>query len=255
MGVKGRIHSVETFGTVDGPGVRYVVFLQGCALRCKYCHNPDTWQREAGTETNSLDIVNDMVTYSSFIRSGGITVSGGEPLLQPEFTKDIIERAKKAGFHTALDTAGSVDLEISRAVIDVADLVMLDIKNIDDKQSWSLTGRGNGQTLATLDYCEKIGKPVWVRHVLLPKWTLQEEKLNRMATYLAPFSCIEQVELLPFHKMGEYKWKELGYSYSLATTPEPSHKDLRKACNIFEEHGLRVLIQSQGDGSSSQKIS
>ncbi len=255
MAVTGRIHSVETFGTVDGPGVRYVVFLQGCALRCKYCHNPDTWQRDGGTETNSEDVVKDMIAYTSFIRSGGITVSGGEPLLQPAFTKDIIERAKAAGFHTAIDTAGSVALEYSQAVIDAVDLVLLDVKNIDDQQSWRLTGRGNEQTLATLDYCEKIGKPVWVRHVLLPGWTLQEEQLNRLATYLAPFSCIEQVELLPFHKMGEYKWKELGYNYSLATTPEPSSKDVRMAREIFEGQGLKVLTQGYEDTATSKKIS
>ncbi|PKL19826.1 MAG: pyruvate formate lyase-activating protein, partial [Spirochaetae bacterium HGW-Spirochaetae-4] len=113
MGIKGRIHSVETFGTVDGPGVRYVVFLQGCALRCKYCHNPDTWNSACGSETDSEEVVRDMLSYKSFIRSGGITVSGGEPLLQGEFTKDIIERAKQAGLHTALDTAGSVSLDRS----------------------------------------------------------------------------------------------------------------------------------------------
>lgn len=255
MAITGRIHSVETFGTVDGPGVRYIVFLQGCALRCKYCHNPDTWQRGGGTETNSEDLVKDIITYRSFIRSGGVTVSGGEPLLQPAFAQDIIERSKAAGFHTAIDTAGSVSLEISQAVIDAADLVLLDIKNIDDQQSWRLTGRGNGQTLATLDYCEEIGKPVWVRHVLLPGWTLQEEQLTRLATYLAPFNCIEQVELLPFHKMGEYKWKELGYSYSLTTISEPSRKDVKATRAIFEAQGLKVLIQGEEDTSASQKIS
>ncbi|HCG63961.1 MAG: pyruvate formate-lyase-activating protein [Sphaerochaetaceae bacterium] len=254
MGIKGRIHSVETFGTVDGPGVRYVVFLQGCALRCKYCHNPDTWNSACGSETDSEEVVRDMLSYKSFIRSGGITVSGGEPLLQGEFTKDIIERAKQAGLHTALDTAGSVSLDRSRAVLDAVDLVLLDIKSIDDKQCWSLTGRGNAQTLATLDYLESIGKPVWLRHVLLPGWTLERQQLNTLADHLAQYRCIEQVELLPFHKMGEFKWKELGYQYALLGTPEPTDDAVSMAREIMEARGLQVLLRNHDIETKSKKI-
>ncbi len=253
MGIKGRIHSIETFGTVDGPGVRYIVFLQGCALRCKYCHNPDSWQASCGEEADSEEIVRDALAYKPFIRSGGMTISGGEPLLQPAFTRDIIERASKAGLHTALDTAGSVPLERSKGVLDAVDMVLLDIKSIDDQMSWSLTGRGNDQTLATLEYLEQTGKRVWLRHVLVPGWTLQEKQLDRLASYVAPYRCIEQVELLAFHKMGEYKWREMGLHYSLLGTPEPSGESLKAAREIFERYGLSVLLRAE-DSVDSKKI-
>jgi pyruvate formate lyase activating enzyme len=182
-----------------------------------------------------------------------VTISGGEPLLQPEFTKDIIDRARAAGLHTALDTAGSVPLDRSRRVLDAVDMVLLDIKSIDDQMCWSLTGRGNKETLSTLDYLEQIGKRVWLRHVLVPGWTLQHEHLSRLATHLAPYHCIEQVELLPFHKMGEFKWKELGLHYSLLKTPEPSVESLREAQEIFEKHGLNVLLRAE-DSADTKKI-
>jgi pyruvate formate lyase activating enzyme len=254
MGVTGRIHSIETFGTVDGPGIRHVVFLQGCALRCKFCHNPDTWNTGCGSEADSEDVVRQMLSYKSFIRGGGITISGGEPLLQPAFTRDICERAKAEGIHTAIDTAGSVPLEQSREVLECADLVLLDIKSIDDKQSWRLTGRGNTETLATLDYLGHIGKPVWIRHVLLPGWTLEESLLGRLADHIAPYRCIEQVELLPFHKMGEFKWKELGYQYTLLGTREPSDDEVAMASRIMRDHGLPLLVRTHDVGPSEKKI-
>lgn len=254
MGIKGRIHSIETFGTVDGPGVRYIMFLQGCALRCKFCHNPDTWSIGCGKDADSAELVADMLSYRSFIRSGGLTVSGGEPLFQPDFTRDILLRAREAGIHTALDTAGSVPLHSSRAVLESADLVLLDIKSIDDGQCWSLTGRGNADTLATLDYLEQIGKPVWIRHVLLPGWTLDEQRLERLASHIESYQCIEQVELLPFHKMGEYKWKELGYQYTLLGTPEPNAQAVEMAQQVMLGHGLPVLVRNHDFDTSSKKI-
>ncbi len=254
MGITGRIHSLETFGTVDGPGVRYVIFLQGCALRCKYCHNPDSWSVTCGRTMDSEDLVDDMLSYSSFIQSGGVTISGGEPLLQPKFTKDIIERAKAAGLHTALDTAGSVPLNHSRDVLNSVDLVLLDIKSIDNHMCWSLTGRGNIETLATLDYLEKIHKPVWIRHVLVPDWTCNTDQLVRLADYLAPYTCVEQIELLPFHKMGEYKWRELGLHYSLLGTPPPTQEAIDTACAIIESRGLSVSLHRDKSGVSKKKI-
>ena len=253
MGVRGRIHSVETFGTVDGPGIRYVVFLQGCALRCKFCHNPDTWASGCGNEVDSSEVVRQMLSYRSFIRSGGITISGGEPLLQAAFAKDILAQARSTGIHGAIDTAGSVPLEQSRDVLESADLVLLDIKSIDEKQSWRLTGRGNRDTLETLDYLEQIGKPVWIRHVLLPGWTLDEKLLERLAYHIAPYRCIEQVELLPFHKMGEFKWRELGYHYTLLGTPEPTESEVAMARSIMLEHSLPVLVRSH-DFDTTKKI-
>jgi len=271
MGVKGRIHSIETFGTLDGPGIRYVLFLQGCALRCLYCHNPDTWavcSNEGGTaapektecaeegrpvcgggnicagkESDSEDILKDILTYRNFIRSGGVTLSGGEPLLQPEFALDIISRCKANGLHTALDTAGSVPLCVSRPVLDAADLILLDIKALEDDMCVELTGRSNVNTLTTLNYCEKIKKPVWLRHVLVPGYTLDRRLLEDLAAYLSNFSCIQQVELLPFHKMGEYKWQELKLNYLLGGTPEPTVKELREAKKIFEDKGIPCLMK------------
>lgn len=254
MGIKGRMHSVETWGTVDGPGVRYVLFLQGCALRCKFCHNPDSWQISCGKEVDSEAVVKDMAAYKSFIRSGGVTISGGEPLLQGDFTRDIILRAKSEGLHTALDTAGSVPLDRSQAVLDAVDMVLLDIKSIDDNICWSLTGRGNADTLATLEYLESIGKRTWLRHVLVPGWTLDRQQLERLADHLATFHCVELVELLPFHKMGEYKWKEMGLQYSLLGTPEPSDEAIEMARQIMESRGLEVLLRGDGKIDRGKKI-
>lgn len=252
MGVKGRIHSIESFGTLDGPGVRYVLFLQGCALRCLYCHNPDTWEMcnaepgsnvTVGKEYDSEEIEADILTYRNFIKSGGVTLSGGEPLLQPEFALDLINRCKRNGIHTAIDTAGSVQLSISKPVLDAVDMILLDIKALDNDLCIELTGRSNAQTLATLNYCEQINKPVWLRHVLVPGYTLDEKKLEQLADYLANFSCIQTVELLPFHKMGEYKWKELGIEYKLEGTREPAKEELLMAKKIFEDKGMPSLIK------------
>ncbi|NBK25662.1 MAG: radical SAM protein, partial [Spirochaetia bacterium] len=155
---------------------------------------------------------------------------------------DIIQRCKKEGLHTAIDTSGSVPLELAKAVIDEVDLVLLDIKSLDDKQSFSLTGMGNANTLATLEYCESIGKKVWLRHVLVPGWTLDKTRLQELATYLKGFSCIDVVELLPYHSMGEYKWEQLKLEYSLKGVKEPGPKELAMAREVFEKEGLKVLM-------------
>ena len=251
MGKKGYIHSVETFGTLDGPGVRYVLFLQGCSLRCLYCHNPDTWEissgsgggsKRAGKEVDSQEVVKEILTYKNFIKKGGVTLSGGEPLLQPDFVLDLIRSLKTHGLHTAVDTAGSVALRSSAPVLDEADLVLLDIKSLDDAQCIALTGKSNANTLATLDYLERIGKPVWLRHVLVPGWTLEWKRLKELAEFLKPYQCIQKVELLPFHKMGEYKWKELNLLYQLSDTKEPLSEDLYHARKILEDAGLPVVL-------------
>lgn len=242
MSVKGSLHSIETFGTLDGPGIRYVLFLQGCALRCLYCHNPDTWKTGAGKEVDSQEVVKEILTYKNFIRKGGVTLSGGEPLLQPEFAMDVIQRCREHGIHTAVDTAGSVSLLRSAPVLDAVDLVLLDIKSLKDSQCISLTGKSNSNTLATLDYCEQIGKPVWLRHVLVPGWTLEMSQLKELAEFLKPYQCIQKIELLPFHKMGEYKWKALKLQYQLEDTKEPTEEELIQAKKLFAEAGLPVVL-------------
>jgi len=229
----GRIHSIESFGTLDGPGVRFVVFFQGCPLRCLYCHNPDTWDVAGGRAATVPDLMRQIESCRNFIRSGGVTLSGGEPLAQPEFARALLERCREAGFHTALDTAGSFPLEQSRPVIDAADLLLLDIKALDPALCRELTGRDNANELATLDYCERIGKPVWIRHVLVPGWTLERMKLEELAAFLKPYRCVKRIDLLPFHKLGCYKWKELGLGNRLRDTAEPTPETCRAAEALF----------------------
>lgn len=243
MGVLGRIHSVESFGTVDGPGIRYVLFLQGCGLRCLYCHNPDTWDPSSGKLVDSEKIVTEIVSYRNFIRSGGVTLSGGEPLLQPDFVTDILKRCQAEGIHTAVDTAGSVPLSISKPVIDAADMLLLDIKSLDDELCKHLTGQRPEHTLATLDYCESIQKRVWLRYVLVPGLTLDKALLEELADYLVDYSCIETIELLPFHKMGEFKWRELNLEYQLDNTPQPTAEELQMVKEVFDRRGLRYLLK------------
>lgn len=243
MGKTGYVHSIESFGAVDGPGVRYVLFLQGCGLRCLYCHNPDTWRPTCGKLVDSEQVAADIHSYRNFIRTGGVTISGGEPLLQPEFVTDLLERCKKNGIHTAVDTAGSVPLSVSKSVIDAADMLLLDIKSLDEELCKRLTGQGPENTLATLDYCEQTKKRVWLRHVLVPGLTLNKALLEEMADYLQAFTCIELTELLPFHKMGEFKWEELNLKYELRETTTPSKDELQMVKETFERYNLPYLLK------------
>lgn len=242
--VKGRIHSVETFGAVDGPGIRYVVFFQGCRLRCLYCHNPDSWDIEGGNKTSTKELIDDIVKYRNFIKKGGVTLSGGEPLMQPEFALALLQACKREGFHTALDTAGSVPLEFSQPVIDAADMLLLDLKTLDPRLNTELTGRESTleHAVNTLKYCEQTEKPVWIRHVIVPGYTLVTDRLEKLAHFLKQFKCIERIDLLPFHKMGEYKWQELGEYYALLDTPVPTGDEVKDAVAIFQRFGLNVHV-------------
>ena len=234
METRGRIHSFESFGTLDGPGIRFVVFFQGCPLRCQYCHNPDTWEHDGGREITVREIVDQVESCRNFLRSGGVTLSGGEPLMQPRFAHALLTACRERGFHTALDTAGSLPLQQSAPVLDAADLVLLDIKALDPAECKELTGLDNTHELATLDYCEKTGKPVWIRHVLVPGKTLSTEKLEKLSDFLRPYCCIKRVELLPYHKMGSYKWEKLGIEDLLSGTPEPSPAEVEAARKVFD---------------------
>lgn len=230
----GRIHSFESFGTLDGPGIRFVVFLQGCPLRCLYCHNPDTWDASLGRVVSVSELVRKVESCRSFIRSGGVTLSGGEPLLQPEFSLALLKEFRRRGFHTALDTAGSLPLEVSRPVVDEVDMLLLDVKALDPELCRRLTGRDNRNELATLAYCEKTGKEVWIRHVLTPGWTLDEGRLRALAEYLKAFRCVTRIDLLPYHRMGAEKWEKLHLAEPLAGVPEPSASECEKAERIFK---------------------
>ncbi len=236
----GYIHSIETCGTLDGPGLRYVAFLQGCPLRCKFCHNPDSWQVRTGQEYSVDELMEDILRYKSFIRSGGVTLSGGEPLFQAEFAAELFRQCKLHGIHTAVDTSGAIPLQFCRAAIDEVDLVLLDIKHLDTDKCRELTGKGNEGALELLDYCEKIGKPVWIRHVVVPGFTDDLAEIEKMAEYLSRYTVIQRVEILPFHKMGEYKWKELGLKYELDKTPVPARELIENIKDIFTRKKLVV---------------
>jgi pyruvate formate lyase activating enzyme len=242
--VTGRVHSVESFGTLDGPGIRYVLFLQGCPLRCLYCHNPDSQCAGAGKVVTAGEALADILSYRAFIRRGGVTLSGGEPLLQPEFACALLEGCRESRLHSAIDTSGAIPLAASKPALDLADLVLLDLKAIDDDLCRTLTGAGNQHALDTLDYCEAAGKAVWVRHVVVPGYTLDEGQLARLADHLLRYACVSRVELLPFHKMGEYKWEALRAPYRLSGTPAPTAEEMARAQSIFAQRGLPLLRQT-----------
>lgn len=236
----GYIHSKETYGALDGPGIRYVLFMQGCPLHCLFCHNPDTWNMNEGKRVSTDEVLDDILKYRSFIKKGGVTLSGGEPLLQAEFCAELFVKCKAAGIHTAIDTSGNVPLNDAKKVIDETDLVLLDIKSLDNELCRKITGSGNENALNMLKYCEEIGKDVWIRHVLVPGITLNRELLDDLAEYLRQFTCISRIELLPFHKLGEYKWKQLKIQYTLEDTREPTKEEIQMAEDIFRKKGFEV---------------
>lgn len=234
MEMRGRIHSYESFGTLDGPGIRFVVFLQGCPLRCRYCHNPDTWNPNRGEEVSVSDVVRKVESLRNFIRSGGVTLSGGEPLLQPEFSLALLNEFRRRGIHSALDTAGSMPLEASRPVVDAADLLLLDVKALDSALCRRLVGSDNSNELAVLEHCEKTGKDVWIRHVLVPGWTLVDSRLRDLAEYLKRFQCVKRIDLLPYRRLGIEKWRKLGLPELLRDVREPTRAECEAAERIFE---------------------
>lgn len=240
--VKGTVHHTETFGAVDGPGLRFVFFLQGCPLRCLYCHNPDAVPLSGGVEWTAGQAAREVLRYKSFIKSGGVTFSGGEPLLQAEFVRAVsaLLHSGEERIHVAVDTAGCQPLAAVREAIDEADLLLLDIKANDADVSLELTGMDNHASFATLDYCEQTGKPVWLRHVLLRGYTLDRVQLEALARRLRPYRCIERIELLPFHKLGEAKWENMGRPYLLGDTPATTRQELEEAKRIFTELGFTV---------------
>lgn len=238
--VKGRIHSVESFGAVDGPGVRFVVFLQGCPMRCVYCHNPDSWDFKAGKVVSAGDISDEILKYRNFIKAGGVTLSGGEPLAQPKFAEAILKLSRINGFHTAVDTAGCIPLSTSRDAIDAADLVLLDIKSIDPIIAKNIAGSDMSGALELLNYREKTGGKVWIRHVLVPELTIDVEQAKKLGSFLSNYECVERVDLLPFHKYGEFKWEELGLDYTLANTKEPTSEQIEEIREIIKSYGLNV---------------
>ncbi|MGN1373076.1 MAG: pyruvate formate-lyase-activating protein [Candidatus Coproplasma sp.] len=234
----GRIHSFESFGTVDGPGIRFVVFMQGCPMRCKYCHNPDTWAVSGGTEYTAEQVAKNALRYKNyFANGGGVTVSGGEPLLQTEFVKELFSLLKANGVHTALDTSGAVFSEANKDGIDgllsYTDLVLLDIKHIDPEEHKRLTERDNKNILAFARHLSDIGKPMWIRHVLVPGITDNDEYLYSLSDFIGSLKTVEKVEILPYHTMGVVKYEKLGLSYPLEGVQPPTAERVKNAKAIL----------------------
>ena len=237
---QGRIHSFESFGSVDGPGVRFVVFMQGCRMRCAYCHNPDTWKEDRGELMTPQEVLAKALRYRHYWGdNGGITVSGGEPLLQLDFVTELFALAKKEGIHTTLDTAGEPfqEDETTLAAFDrlmaVTDLVLLDIKEIDPGKHRRLTGKPLANILAFAKYLEAKDKPVWIRHVLVPGWTDDDGDLRALHDVIATLTNIKKTEVLPFHNLAQYKWVELGIPYRLKDAERPTEERIKNARRIL----------------------
>ena len=227
--MKGYIHSTESFGTVDGPGIRFVIFFQGCPMRCMYCHNPDTWQTCTGTERTAESLLDEYDSVKEFMRNGGITCTGGEPLLQIDFLTELFEKAKKRGIHTCLDTSGITftpeNPEKFRKLLQYTDLVMLDIKHIDNEEHKKLTGHSNINILDFALFLSENNIPVWIRHVVVPDLTDKPEYLNRLGHFIAHIKTLKALDVLPYHTMGKAKYEQLGIDYPLGETPALSKDD------------------------------
>ncbi|MDE6252314.1 MAG: pyruvate formate lyase-activating protein [Lachnospiraceae bacterium] len=239
--MKGKIHSVESFGTVDGPGVRYVVFFQGCPMRCRYCHNPDTWEISDGKEMEIDEIINNILRNKEFYASGGITATGGEPMVQMEFLTELFRVAKANGISTCLDTSGimfneddEAQMEKADRLMKVTDLVMLDIKHMDEGEHIKLTGQSNNNVFMFANYLAKIGKPVWIRHVVVPGITYDKKELEELARFVKTLPNVEKVEVLPYHSMGRVKYDNMGLEYSLKDTPQLTKEEKENAKNIIK---------------------
>lgn len=224
--MQGRIHSLESFGTVDGPGVRYVVFMQGCPMRCKYCHNPDTWEVNAGTLMDADYIIEQYERNKGFYTDGGITVTGGEPLLQIDFITELFEKAKAKGIHTCIDSSGitfNPDSPEVMAKFDklmpLTNLVMLDIKHIDDEHHLELTKQHNKNILAFAQYLSDKSVDTWIRHVVVPGITDDEEYLYKLGYFIGGLKTLRALDVLPYHDMGKVKYEKLGIDYPLKDTP------------------------------------
>ena len=238
----GRIHSFESFGTVDGPGIRFVVFLQGCPLRCQYCHNPDTWEA-GGTEYSVEEVVNRVVRYRNYFgETGGVTVTGGEPLLQIDFVTELFTALKAKGINTCVDTSGitfradnQTVVEKHKKLLEVADLFLLDIKHIDDEACKKLTGQSNQNTLAFAKFLSDNGKRMWIRQVLVPGITDGEESLRQTRQFIDGLQTVEKVEVLPYHTLGLAKYEKLGIEYPLKGLEAPSKEVVLRAKEILRK--------------------
>ena len=235
---KGKIHSYETFGAADGPGVRFIAFLHGCPFRCAYCHNPDTWASAAFTEATSEEVLRRALRYRLYWREeGGITISGGEPLAQPEFVTELFESAHAQGVNTCIDTAAGpfARNEMFTRLFAATDTVLLDIKHIDEAAHKKLTGASNAAVLDCAKYLAEINKPTWIRHVLVPGVTDNPDDLKRLAEFVNALPNVTRVDILPYHTLGVEKWHKLGIAYRLEGVEPPTAESLAFARSLFNQ--------------------
>lgn len=243
--MKGRIHSLETFGTVDGPGIRFVLFMQGCALRCHYCHNPDSWNADGGKEIDVDDVLAEIAPYVDYYRrsGGGLTVSGGEPTLQAPFVAKLFAAVKERwGLHTALDSSGFNEPAHLEELLRHTDLVLLDLKMMNREAHRELTSQPNDKIIAFARFLSERGIKMWIRRVLVPGWTDSADELLELGRFIGTLSGVEKVEVLPYHRMGVYKWQQLGRKYPLEGVEEPTERDVDRAYRLLEE-GKRTANQ------------
>ncbi|WP_041761004.1 MULTISPECIES: pyruvate formate-lyase-activating protein [Leptotrichia] len=240
--MKGYIHSFESFGTKDGPGIRFVLFLQGCPLRCLYCHNVDTWEiKDKKMIMTASEVMKEILKVRGFIKTGGVTVSGGEPLMQPEFLMELFKLCRENGIQTALDTSGYIFSDKAKQVLELVDMVLLDIKHINPEKYKILTSVELDNTLKFAKYLNEINKPTWLRYVLVPGYSDDENDLHEWAKFTSQLKNVERVDVLPFHQMGQYKWEKVGKEYKLKDTPTPTRELIDKAEGIFRSYGLKML--------------
>lgn len=246
MSTVGRIHSFESCGTVDGPGIRFIVFMQGCRMRCKYCHNRDTWDLHDGKDITVEEIMKEVVTYRHFMKAsgGGVTASGGEAMMQPEFVRDFFRAAQAQGIHTCLDTNGYIHkhTDVIDEVLDAADLVMLDLKQMKDEIHKDLIGVSNKRVLDFARYLHKRGQKTWIRYVIVPGYTDDAESAHLLGDFIKDMDNIEKIEMLPYHQLGAHKWKALGFEYELEGVKPPSKESLEEIKAILESYGHKAIF-------------
>lgn len=245
MSVMGRIHSFESCGTVDGPGIRFIVFFQGCLMRCLYCHNRDTWDTHGGTQITVDDLMREVVSYKHFINAsgGGVTASGGEAVLQAEFVRDWFSACKQQGYHTCLDTNGFVRRyePVIDELLAVTDLVMLDLKQLNDQIHQQLVGVSNHRTLDFARYLAKQGKTTWIRYVIVPGWTDDDDSAHQLGAFTREMGNIEKIELLPYHELGKHKWEAMGETYQLVGVKPPPKATMDRIRDIIASYGHKVM--------------
>lgn len=241
-GLIGRLHSVESGAAADGPGVRFVYFMSGCPMRCLYCHNPDTWKMTSGRTVTLEEAVAEVRPYAGFLRrTGGVTISGGDPLTQHGFVGELLRRLHGLKLHTALDTQGYLGRKVADDWFDPLDLVLLDIKHPDPEAHVGLTGRPLQPTLDFAERMVRLGKPMWIRYVLVPGYTNRPGDLERLSDILAGFGrAVERVDILPYHSMGVPKWNELGRPYALEGVPAPTPDEVAAARAVLRARNLPV---------------